>query len=521
MIDFTKSAHRHIDASQLTSDRTIEADVVIIGTGAGGGVAAEILAEAGRSVVMVEEGGFLTSKDFTLHEKDAYPLLYQESASRKTKDRAIGIYQGRTVGGSTTVNWTASFRTPPPTLEFWARQLGLRNLSEADLAPWFAKMEARLNISPWALPPNQNNMALKRGAEKLGIPAHVIPRNVKDCGNTGYCGMGCPLDAKQSMLVTTIPRAMELGATLVSRARAIGIIDQGSRVDGVICQALSPTGTALATAKITIKAKSVVLAAGAIGTPGILLRSGNLDPYNQVGRRTFLHPVSISAAVMPERVDAYTGAPQTIYSDHFLHQDPIDGKIGFKLEVPPLHPILIGTNLTSYGSKHRDMIRQFPYLQVVIALARDGFHPDSQGGRVELRSDGSPVLDYPITAPLWDAMRRAFLAMAEIQFAAGASKVYLLHEDSKLYSSFTDVKAAVPDLVMEPLRAHVVSAHVMGGCAMGPDEKTSVIAEDGRHHQRDNLYVFDGSMFPTSIGANPQLSIYGLVARNASKLAQR
>ena len=147
---------------------------MIIGSGAGGGVTAEILALAGLKVVIVEEGALKSSKDFKMREADAYPALYQESAARKTRDKAINILQGRTVGGSTTVNWTSSFRTPDATLAYWQKHFGLADYSPAALAPWFEMMEQRLAISPWLTPPNENNDLLRRGAAKLGIPTGAI-----------------------------------------------------------------------------------------------------------------------------------------------------------------------------------------------------------------------------------------------------------------------------------------------------------------------------------------------------------
>ncbi len=165
-------------------------------------------------------------------------------------------------------------------------------------------------------------------------------------------------------------------------------------------------------------------------------------------------------------------------------------------------------------------MKDLPVTQVVIALMRDGFNEQSVGGAVELRNDGTPVLDYPITPYVWDGLRRGLDVMAQIQFAAGATAVLPVHEDAAAYSSLAQAQAAIATLPMESLRMRVVSAHVMGGCAMGADEKASVVRPDGRHHHLDNLSVFDGSVFPTSLGANPQLSIYGITARNASRLAK-
>jgi len=204
----------------MTGSARIDCDVVIVGTGAGGGTAAEILTAAGLDVVLIEEGPLRSSRDFRLGERDAYRDLYQEGAGRTTSDGSMTILQGRSVGGSTTVNWTSSFRTPPQTLRHWADVHGVKGMSEAELAPWFARMEERLGIQPWQVDPNPNNHVLKQGCEKLGWSWSPIPRNVTGCWNLGYCGMGCPVNAKQSMLVTTIPAALAAGARLYARARA-------------------------------------------------------------------------------------------------------------------------------------------------------------------------------------------------------------------------------------------------------------------------------------------------------------
>ncbi|HLT27407.1 MAG TPA: GMC family oxidoreductase N-terminal domain-containing protein, partial [Zeimonas sp.] len=193
-------------------------DVVIVGSGAGGATSAEILARAGLRTLLVEEGPLRSSGDFRMRESDAYPQLYQEAAARRTKDKAISILQGRCVGGSTTVNWTSSFRTPGATLAFWRDRHGLTGFDEDTMAPWFEQVERRLSIAPWATSPNANNEVLRRGAERLGLRTSTIPRNVRGCLNLGYCGVGCPSNAKQSMLVTTIPSALDAGATLYVRA---------------------------------------------------------------------------------------------------------------------------------------------------------------------------------------------------------------------------------------------------------------------------------------------------------------
>ena len=508
------------DAATFDEDRQIEADVVVVGSGAGGGVAAETLSAAGLAVVIVEEGPLKTSDDFRMREADAYPQLYQESAARKTKDKAINILQGRCVGGSTTVNWTASFRTPPATLDHWRRHFALDDYSVDALAPWFERMETRLGIETWQVDPNANNRILERGAAALGWPAARMRRNVRGCGNLGYCGMGCPLNAKQSMLVTTIPAALERRARLLTRLRAQRLAIHQGAVVALECCAMDAAGLRANGKRVTARARHYVLAGGAINTPALLLRSNAPDPHGRLGARTFLHPTVLSAARFDAPVRGDAGAPQSRYSDHFLETPPAEGPIGFKLEVPPIHPVLVATTLQGFGPDHAQSMRDFANTHAMLALLRDGFHAESPGGRVELRSDGTPLLDYPLGNYLREGMRRAWLAMAELQFAAGAREVLPMHARATPCRRWSEARSMIDGLPVEPHLARVVSAHAMGGCAMAADPAAGVVDGKGRHFQLGNVTVADGSLFPTGIGANPQLSIYAMVARNMAALAK-
>jgi len=510
-----------IDAATLERDRDLEADVVVIGSGAGGGVTAEILAQAGLAVAIVEEGPLAGSSEFRMREAEAYPRLYQESAGRKTLDAAITILQGRCVGGSTTVNWTSSFRTPPGTLEHWRGAHGLRSMEAAALAPWFARMEERLAIAPWAVAPNENNDVLRRGGAALGLATGIVPRNVKGCWNLGYCGMGCPTNAKQSMLVTTIPATLDKGGELLYLARAHRLLLDGDKVSGLECVAMDTRCVAPSGRKITVKARHYVLSGGGINTPAILLRSKAPDPNGRLGKRTFLHVVNFSAALFDEVVNPFYGAPQSIYSDHFQWNDGTSGHMSYKLEVPPLQPALAATLLGRFGIDNALRMEQLPHTNMILALMRDGFHPDSAEGTVSLRGDDTPVLDYKMTDYTWDGIRRAFHTMAEVQFAAGAREVLPLHADAGYAKTLAEARAIIDGLSLELYRTRLGSAHVMGGCAMGEDPKQAVCDSLGRHHQLQNLSIHDGSLFPTSIGANPQLSVYGLTAQLASGLAER
>ncbi|MGR6871847.1 GMC family oxidoreductase N-terminal domain-containing protein [Pseudomonas sp. HK3] len=506
-----------IDAGKLQAHQTIEADVIIIGTGAGGGVSAEVLSQAGLNVVMIEEGGLFTSDSFNMDELQAYGDLYQEGAGRTTKDGAISIFQGRAVGGTTVVNWTSSFRTPNDTLTHWQQHHGVKGLTPEAMTPYFEQMEKRLNVAKWAMPPNANNDILKRGCEAKDWSWAVIPRNVTGCWDLGYCGTGCPTNAKQSMLVTTVPEALKNRAKLFYRCSADRILFSEHKAESVECLALGPDGKTPTGARLSFKAPHIVLAGGAINNPGLLLRSNAPDPHNRIGKRTTIHPVNANLAKMDSVVNAFHGAPQSIYSDQF--QWNTDGGIGFKLEVPPMQPTMGAQIVGFHGLQLTNTMEQLPNLQGTIALLRDGFHEQSQGGTVELDGGGKPVLDYPLTDYIWQGLRKAHHAMAEVQFAAGAKSVMPLHHDATFYQSLNACKTAIDSLPRELHRQRLMTAHLMGGCTMGEDMSESVVNSQGRFHHADNLYVIDGSVFPTSIGANPQLSIYGLALKQSSQLA--
>ena len=501
--------------------QSLNCDVAIVGSGAGAGVTAELLSAAGLSVVLIEEGPLRSSRDFRQLEAEAYPTLYQESASRKTADKAIGILQGRCVGGSTTVNWTSSFRTPAATLAYWRERFALPGLTDDAMSPWFHQAERRLSIGPWLAPPNANNQRLKDGAARLGIPAAAILRNVKGCWNLGSCGMGCPTNAKQSMLVTTIPAALDRGASLLVQMRALQLEMSGDKATAVLCAPTQLDGSHDAGRITRVSARHIVVAGGAINSPALLMRSKLPDPHGRLGKRTFLHPVVASAALFDERIEAWSGAPQTIYSDHFLETGPIDGPIGYKLEAPPLHPVIAASTLAGFGLQQTQALKALPQTQAVLALMRDGFHEQSPGGSVQLRSDGSPVLDYPLNDFVMEGARRAFLSMAEIQFAAGARSVHPVHELAGAFTSWATAREALATLPMRPHITRVLSAHVMGGCGIAGKPELGVVRPDGRHWQVENLSIHDGSLFPTSIGANPQLSVYGLTNLLATGLARQ
>jgi len=495
-----------LGAGDLQRDRELACDAVVIGSGAGGAVVAAGLAERGLSVVVLEEGPHATAADFARRdERWSTPHLYQESGTRSSADLAITVLQGRSVGGGTTINWTTCYRTPDAVIEHWRTVHGIDALTSAVLAPHFDAVEERLGIAPWTGAPNANNRTLLDGARALGLDVAIVRRNVRGCVDSGYCGFGCPYDAKQAMHRTYLPDAVEQGAIVHADVRAERIVverDRVVRIDaaGVVSGTDRPTGV-----RLTVRPRLAVLSAGAINSPALLLRSGIAG--GPVGRRTFLHPVIVVAGRYPQRVEGWVGAPQSVAAHHHLRRGP--DEVGFFLELAPVHPMLAAVALPGIGTAKAEAMAELPHIAATIALHVDGFLPGDDGGAVSLRSDGRVRLDYPIRPALARAFRASHEVLARIHLAAGADLAATSHTPRLEIRREADLVAL--DRAAYGAHAHpIFTAHQMGGCAMGPNPETSVVDGHLRHHRVPNLFVVDGSVFPTSLGVNPMESILGV-----------
>lgn len=487
-----------------------DCDVCIIGSGAGGAVLAAGLAARGVDVVMLEEGGYFTRSDFKLEEAHAYPTLYQEQGGRATADLSISILQGRSVGGSTTVNWTTCFRTPGRILEIWRSRFGLGALTDDALAPHFEAVEQRLNIHRWPEElVNANNGVLLRGGRKLGWDVETTRRNVKGCANSGYCGMGCPVDGKQAMGVTYIEDALNNGMTLYADVRAERIVMAGDRATAVEATALHRETGCASPVKLRIRPKVVVSSAGAINGPALLLRSG-LDPNGLVGYRTYLHPVIGVMGIYDEEIRGFYGAPQSATSHRFIERGA--DKVGFFLEAAPVHPMLSATAFTGFGAQMQGFMRRLSHVSALLALHADGVLPGDHGGRVSLRRDGRVRVDYPIGPQLAEAFRASHEALGRVHLAAGALQALTLHGEPVSIRSDADL-AALDQRAYGAHEHSIFTAHQMGGLPMGANKADSVVDPEHRVRGTRNLFVVDGSVLPTSLGVNPSLTIYGLAHR--------
>jgi choline dehydrogenase-like flavoprotein len=504
-----------IDGS-TSGDLELRCDVCVIGSGAGGAVAAATLAEHGKDVLVVEEGGLYTAQDFTMRELDVTPKLYQDGMQRATADNAITILQGRAVGGTTVVNWTTSFRTPEDVVDHWKKQHAVNGFAYADLLPHYERIEARLGIHEVTVESmNPNNRKLYDGCQKLGWHAETLRRNVVACIQTGQCGLGCPVNAKRSMLVTMIPDAVDAGARVLYRARVDRLETSAGEVTAATATLLDEPGYSPTGRRATIRAKRFVLSGGAINGPGLLLRSA-ITSAGRVGERTFLHPVIINLARYDEPIEPWRGAPQSAASHHFGNRG---NDVGVFFEAMPSYPGLTGVVVPDFGEPHLEGMRGLDKTAIHVALSIDGFHASTPGGKVKLRDSGAPVLDYPISPALWESFRFSTRKLAELELASGAKWVTTGHDPPLIIKSDKDLDR-IDAQRWEPGSVGVGTAHQMGGSAMGDDPKTAVVrSEDLRHHVLKNLYVMDGSVFPTSLGVNPQESIYGLASLMATRLA--
>jgi choline dehydrogenase-like flavoprotein len=512
----SRAPGRILVGAELPELSGIEVDFVVVGSGAGGSVAAAVLAEAGAKVAIIEEGGHYTRADFNMQEAWAYSTLYQEHGNRATEDLSIIVLQGRSVGGGTTINWTSSFRTPERVLALWAERHGVRGLDAATLAPHFAAVEARLDVgtgNPDDV--NRNNGRLWAGAEKLGWGPELIHRAVKGCARLGYCGMGCPLDAKRTSRTTYLADAIAAGADVYTDCRVKLLQTDRRRARSVAADVLDretdrPRGRLVAHAR-----RGIILACSAINTPALLLRSKAGTGSGVVGKRTFLHPSVPLVAFYDEPIEGFYGAPQSVAVHHFADRG---ARVGYFFETPPVHPMLAALAFPGFGDTHRKIVERLPYAQATIALLIDGLH-DDEGGSVAVGGDGRVRLRYPISAPLEEAAKDALANMARLHLAAGAREIMTLHETPLVIRSEADI-ARIADAPFGPNKHTLFSAHQMGGCPMGDDPGRSVVDARGRHHELDNLWIADGSVFPTALGVNPQISIYGLARLFATEIAR-
>jgi choline dehydrogenase-like flavoprotein len=517
MSEQTKEAKPALPVLKVTQPEEIpdaginlDADVLIVGSGAAGAVTAYELARSGAKVVVLEAGPYISSSEFQEHAPTALETLYQDSGNQLNSTGDLAILQGKCIGGSTVVNAAACFRVPDQVLEHWSEEHGLDNLSPQALAPYFERVERNVSVHQNAAHEvNHNGRLLIEGAKKLGIPAEPISRNIKDCALSGHCISGCKTDRKQSMLVTYLPWASEHGATIFCRTKAESFEVSGKRVTAVRAIATDAHG---AEKEVLVRAGLVVVAAGAVQTPLLFQKNGIGNSSGQVGYNFACHP---SLAVFGEHerdVYAWSGATLTAQAGDF--RNPLHG--GYLLEAGMVGPVITSSWIDGgLGRDFAQFMENSKRFQAAVTLIHD-----HNVGRVYMDGE-SKRIDYDLDDRDFEAAREALRGTARIYFAAGARRVYLPTTRRTTIENADQIDSVINALRNGKHKYRITSYHPQGTMRMGADPAKSVVGPDGRCHDLDNVYVPDASLFPSSLLVNPQITVYTMASYIADRMLER
>ena len=495
----------------MDADTDLECDVCVIGSGAGGGTAAGVLAAAGLDVVVLEAGDYYDDEDFDGGEYEGYGRMYMYGGGAATHDQSVGLLAGSCLGGGTTVNYTTSFRTPDDVREEWASH-GVPAFASDEYGASLDAVCERLGVNQEHNRESAREQVLHRGLTDLGWHVDSMPRNVRGCDqgeNCGYCGFGCRLGAKQSTVKTWLADAHAAGTRiLVEDQRGAGAGRRRRRAGRA--RPARPTGH-----RVTVRARAVVAACGAIQTPALLRRSGLRN--ENIGRHLRLHPATVVWGVFDEEVRPWEGTMQAIYSDEHRY---MDGGYGVKYETAAIHPSLLVTFSPWRGGRdHARIMEALPHSVPVGVLLRD-----RDGGEVRVGRDGNPVVKYRLSDYDVGHMRKGTDGAAQILEAAGAQRIFSSH--SRLVSYDPGRNGGREQFIRDADacgwgagQCTYGSFHIMGSARMGGSPATSACNPRGETWDVRDLYVCDGSAFPTASGVNPMISIESIAHMNASALA--
>ncbi len=477
------------------------ADIVIIGSGAGGAVAAYELSEAGFNVLLLEEGSYYDStswKNWKPHE--SFRRLYRDfgltvALGKTLNDPPIPFPLGRVVGGTTVVNSGTMFRLPEKIHKKWQREHGF-DISRDELEKAFDKVERMTSTQPVPEPVlGKNAEIFRRGANKLGYRNAPLRRNADNCKGCGRCVFGCPGDNKRAMHVTYIPAALEKGATVFANAKVEKILVRSGRAYGVKGKIINgESGDPLY--DFEIHARIVIVSAGAIHTPLLLLENGNLaNSSGWLGKNLHLHPGSRASALFEERIEGWKGVPQGLYVDQF-HDE------GIMLEGIFVPPSIAAPALPHVAYKNLEIMKKYPYLSAFGVMVSD----TSSGVVKRGYKKGTPLIFYGFNEEDKLKMVKGIIEMARIYFAAGAKEVFLGLYPYTVVRSIDELNRIDPSKIKRK-NLEMMAFHPMGTARLGRDPKQSVVDNNLETHDIENLFIMDGSVFPSCLGVNPQETI--------------
>jgi long-chain-alcohol oxidase len=482
----------------------LDCDVCVVGSGAGGGTAAGVLAAAGLDVVVLEAG---EAPIFSGEEIDSLQRLYLEGAAAATEDQGLDVLAGRCLGGGTTVNWTTSLRTPDAVRAEWASH-GVPAFAGGEFTRSLDAVEQRLDVNGEHGAASGRDRVLERGAEALGWHVAAQPRNVRGCdqdGVCGYCGFGCALGAKRGTAETWLADAAAAEARVLVGVHARRVLVERGAAVGVDA------------GPVQVRARAVVAACGAFQTPALLRRSGLSN--ESIGRNLHFHPVTLVVGEFEEEVRPWEGTLQARYSEEHAR---LDGAFGVRYETAPIHPGFLGAGLQWDGARESlELARRYPHMAPVLALVRD-----RDAGEVVVGRDGEPSAHYRLSRYDLRHVRAGFVGAARILEAAGAKRIVSTHAKPVIWEPRNGAGvgrflADADSRGWEPNRVLYASAHVMGTARMGGSPSHAACDPQGETWEVPRLVLCDGSTFPTASGVNPMISIAAVGYMNAAALAAR
>lgn len=484
-----------------------EFDVVIVGSGAGGGTVAASLAGKGLKVAVLEWGPKFKEEEYTGKELEMARRLYFDGGGFLTKDQTMSLAFAKAYGGSTVVYTGTSLTLSQQTLHRWA----VPGLEYEDLMKRSKKYLEQNGVH--LQPPdrlNDNNNLFRAGCEKLGYKHAQFPVNLRGCKSSGLCNLGCPNQAKQGTHRVQLPAAEAGGVEVITNCKVERVYEGG--LDCTVRP--NPLGhpSKWAAGEYKVKARKIVVSAGAVQSPALLLRSGLGGELPALGRYFTTHPALILVAQHAKPITNYVGHPKSFYCDHFEHDEK------FLLETCMYFPFVTAKNLAGFGAEHSALMKAFDRLQMILVLAID---EALASNRVTVDGHGEAVVDYRLTPEVLTSLHASMLASAKIFFAGGAERVHAPAGVKFLIEKAEQgrLDELIPLSGVKPGKVSISSAHLMGGCRMGADARDSVTDAWGRVHGKEWLYVADASLFPQAAAINPYITIMALADRVAERVS--
>lgn len=491
--------------SDYRRDETHDADVVVVGTGAGGAVVGAELAELGHDVVFAEEGGYHPTSSFNPYLTESIPRLYRDAGGTIIMGRPpIPYAEGRCVGGGTVVNGGMAWRPPEKVLADWARITKQPDLGPDAMEPLLRRVEERIHAKPQhPASIGEDSRLLEEGAKRLGWRYEHNPRAQDRCVGSNQCLTGCPTGAKQSTLLSYMPRALQRGARCLTELRVRKLWIEDGRCVGVIGRAVNPR-TRREDVDVRVRAKAVVVACGAIQTPFLLLGQRLGRPSRQLGRNFLCHPNTKVVAVYPRDIFAWQGVSQGGQIREFRDE-------GIVMAENAVPPGTAAAQIPFLGQEAMELMRRYNAMAMTGVLVED-----SHSGTVT-RSFGAPMAKYTITKYDHERFLRGVKHLATLHFEMGAEKVILPFSNFHVADSIDDL-ARIDQTQRSRSTIELFTVHMMGTCRMGSRPEHSVVDLNGELWDLPGCYVADASLFPTAVGVNPQVTIMALATRVASRL---